>query len=225
MLTQTDNRGLSIARIHADADAQPHARKQTNKQTEEIQRQIEKHTHTHTQMRKNTLSAQHTLARGLRGRTLTACQKSVISCLEDVKAWARFVTFVAAARRISPSLEKMINFCYLHYCPEGSSIGLTHLSFPLHCFSNGNEIECTASWVSPRRDSFKEEKEKKRERKKVYLLIIKQPCQHGTAAVAQCSLLALVNSEIILRATLPPLPNCSCLIRALIGWAQSINQP
>lgn len=57
------------------------------------------------------------------------------------------MTFVVTVRRVPPSLEKMINFCYLHYCPEGSSIGLTHLSFPLHCFSNGNEIECTASWV------------------------------------------------------------------------------
>lgn len=172
-LTQTDNRGLSIARIHADADAQSCACKQTNKQTEEIQRRIEKraraHTRIHTQMRKNTLSAQHTVPRGPRGRTLAVCQKSVISCLEDVKAWARFVTFVTAARRISPSLEKMINFCYLHYCPEGSSIGLTHLSFPLHCFSNGNEIECTASWVSPRRDSFKQtrsRRKKKKEKKK-----------------------------------------------------------
>lgn len=64
-----------------------------------------------------------------------------------MKAWAGFVTFVATVRRVPPSLEAMINFCYLHYSPEGFAIGLAHLSFPLRCFSNGNGIECAASWV------------------------------------------------------------------------------
>jgi len=77
------------------------------------------------------------------------------------------VTFVVTVRLVSPSLEKMINFCYLHYCPEGFSVGLTHLSFPLRCFSNENEIECAASWVClaktllSRKDARKKRKQKK----------------------------------------------------------------
>lgn len=110
------------------------------------------------------------------------------------------MTFVVTVRRVSPSLEKMINFCYLHYCPEGSSIGLTHLSFPLHCFSNGNGIEGTASWVCLA-ETLLSRGGAGEKKKKLYLLIIKQPYQHGTAAATRCKVfLALVNSKIILRA-------------------------
>lgn len=84
---------------------------------------------------------------GPHSQTLAARQNSVILCLEDAKALAAFVTFAATVRSVSPSLEMMINFCYLHCRPGGSSTGFTHLSFPLHCFSNGDEIERIAPWV------------------------------------------------------------------------------
>lgn len=104
--------------------------------------------HTHTHLGYTTLRPQtHPHKNRPHSHTLVAFQTSVISCLEDMKAWAGFVTFVATVRRVPPSLEAMINFCYLHYSPEGSAIGLAHLSFPLRCFSNGNGIECAASWV------------------------------------------------------------------------------
>lgn len=108
----------------------------------------EAHTHTlglHNAKTTNTPTQEQTTQS--HSHTLVAFQTSVISCLEDMKAWAGFVTFVATVRRVPPSLEAMINFCYLHYSPEGFAIGLAHLSFPLRCFSNGNGIECAASWV------------------------------------------------------------------------------
>lgn len=80
-------------------------------------------------------------------QTLAARQNSVLSYLEDAEALLDFVTFAATVRSVSPHSEMMINFCYLHCRPEGSSTGFTHLSFPLHCFSNGDEIEGIASWV------------------------------------------------------------------------------
>lgn len=132
------------------------------------------------------------------------------------------MTFVVTVRRVSPSLEKMINFCYLHYCPEGSSIGPTHLSFPLHCFSNGNEIECTASWVRLAKTLLSREGAGK-----MYLLIIKQPCmalQQSHSAKSFGSSKQLNNLEGY-EDMLSPFPQCSCLIRALIAWVQSINQP
>ena len=42
-----------------------------------------------------------------------------------------FVTFAVTVKSVSPSLEIMINFWYLHCRPGGSSTGFTHLSFPL----------------------------------------------------------------------------------------------
>lgn len=106
----------------------------------------EAHTHAHTDYTKLRPQT-HPHKNRPHSHTLVAFQTSVISCLEDMKAWAGFVTFVATVRRVPPSLEAMINFCYLHYSPEGFAIGLAHLSFPLRCFSNGNGIECAASWV------------------------------------------------------------------------------
>lgn len=137
------------------------------------------------------------------------------------------MTFVVTVRRVSPSLEKMINFCYLHYCPEGSSIGLTHLSFPLHCFSNGNGIEGTASWVHLAETLLS--RGGAGEKKKTVFA-------HNKTAVStwRCgshtvqSLLGSSKQQNnlegyeVLRALHS---HCFCLIRALIGWAQSINQP
>lgn len=130
--------------VHVCMWMQMHSLTLVNKQTKEIQKaKAQNSTHRDMLVHTYTLTHAHTDSKTHRphSQTLAVCQKSVISCLEDVKAG--FVTFVVTEAH----LEKMINFCYLHYCPEGFSIGLTHFSFPPHCFSNGNEIECTASWV------------------------------------------------------------------------------
>lgn len=141
---------MNICTVDPDALAKPcNTNKAKNSKADSESTHRDACTHAHTQMWTHTHSVNTHWAKHTRPhtQTLVAIQKYVISCLEDVKAQAGFVTFVVTVRRVSPSLEKMINFSYLHYCPEGSSIGLTHLSFPLHCFSNGNEIECAASWV------------------------------------------------------------------------------
>lgn len=145
--SETHNRGGVSTCAHCPSHTQTHSRISKGvSETHAINEVVEKHTHTrlgYTTLRPQT----HPHKNRPHSHTLVAFQTSVISCLEDMKAWAGFVTFVATVRRVPPSLEAMINFCYLHYSPEGSAIGLAHLSFPLRCFSNGNGIECAASWV------------------------------------------------------------------------------
>lgn len=147
--SETHNRGGVSTCAHCPSHTQTHSRISKGvSETHAINEVVEKHTHTHTHTDYTKLRPQtYPHKNRPHSHTLVAFQTSVISCLEDMKAWAGFVTFVATVRRVPPSLEAMINFCYLHYSPEGFAIGLAHLSFPLRCFSNGNGIECAASWV------------------------------------------------------------------------------
>lgn len=149
--SETHNRGGVSTCAHCPSHTQTHSRISKGvSETHAINEVVEKHTHTHTHglhKAKTTNTPTQEQTTQSHSHTLVAFQTSVISCLEDMKAWAGFVTFVATVRRVPPSLEAMINFCYLHYSPEGFAIGLAHLSFPLRCFSNGNGIECAASWV------------------------------------------------------------------------------
>lgn len=139
----------------------------------------------HTQSSQSNISGVSEVCRFLFGRRESIGRICDLCC--DCKA-------------CSPFLEKMINFCYLHYCPEGFSVGLTHLSFPLRCFSNGNEIECAASWVRLAKTLLSREdanKKKEGERKK-------QLFAHNKTSVStrfcsthkHCSLLALVNNSL-----------------------------
>lgn len=134
-LTHTDNRGV---RTYACGCGYKASHSQTNRPKKfkgrftnaqnGTRREMPVHAHTHRQWNtQSNISGASEVCHLLFGR----CEGRICDLCCNYEA----------------RLEKMINFFYLHYCPEGSSIGLTHLSIPLHCFSNGNEIECTASWV------------------------------------------------------------------------------
>lgn len=127
------------------------------------------------------------------------------------------MTFAATVRSISPSLKIMINFCYLHCRPEGSSTGFTHLSFPLHCFSNGDEIERIASWVRLATAPLSRGgggRENVFARNKTAASIWRSGSSH-----AACRRVAPVNSKIIFRCLFPPLPDSAGVIGVLIRWA------
>lgn len=123
-------------------------------------------------------------ARGPHSQTLAARQNSAISCSEDAKALTRFVTFAATVRSVSPSLEMMINFCYLHCRPGGLLHGHHTFVISTALFFKWRWNRMYSPQGLPLHHSF----EHRGRGEKMYLLVIKQPRQHGAAAtVTQCT--------------------------------------
>lgn len=89
-LTQTDYRGVH-AQMHVDADlhARPHTQKQINQRNSKVDSTLAERC-LHTLVHKNETHTQwtrtHNKTHKPQSQTLVACQKSVISCLEDVNA-------------------------------------------------------------------------------------------------------------------------------------------
>lgn len=98
---------------------------------------------------KRSLGARAHVARARRphSQTLAARQNSVILCLEDRRRSSDLWPLLGLWGAFFPLWRWwLISVIYIA-APGGSSTGFTHLSFPLHCFSNGDEIECIAPWV------------------------------------------------------------------------------
>lgn len=100
-----------------------------------------------TRMKTKSRRAHVARARRPHSQTLAARQNSVILCLEDRRRSSDLWPLLRLWGAFFPLWRWwLISVIYIA-APGGSSTGFTHLSFPLHCFSNGDEIECIAPWV------------------------------------------------------------------------------